>query len=527
MNDKQKVMMIMKTKHILKGIVFALFLTFLNSSCTRYDVDLIEELAVDREFAPVALTARVRNQTIVELNWTVDENVDHYLVEFSADDPNFTTIFTSAEVKAAHLPVQIALEGETVYAIRVKAVSARGLADSKWAIAEATTLTEQLMLASQPGDILALEATFRWVPNINVTQILINPGEITHDITAQEKIYGVATVTGLISETEYTAQLLNGTKVRGTSTFTTGIDIGDNTLVTVDDDLFQLIADAADGDILLLEAGDYTAQVGTITLDKSLTIQGLRSYNKPLLKVSFSIVTGAADVGIIDLDLTGDLPLLLTDVVRYTATGNFNSLLVSGCNIHDYDRSFIAGNVTDAIVQSVTVENCIVTNVLTNGGDFIDFRNSDALNVSVTTSTFNNCAPARDFIRLDAAGTSNNTGLTLNVLLENCTIYGCSNTADRIFYVRFASNAVTARNNLFAETTAYYSNQSTTDPVAVFFNNNYFNAPTFFDSTQKLYDATDTYTDLDPGFVNAAAGDFTVTNQTLLDNEVGDPRWRL
>ena len=44
----------------------------------------------------------------------------------------------------------------------------------------------------------------------------------------------------------------------------------------------------------------------------------------------------------------------LIDVVRYSDIGNFNSLLVSGCNIHDYDKSFIAGNVTDAIVQTVT-----------------------------------------------------------------------------------------------------------------------------------------------------------------------------
>ena len=48
---------------------------------------------VDRAFAPVELTAIVRNQTIVELNWTVRDNVDHYVVEFSADDPEFNTIF--------------------------------------------------------------------------------------------------------------------------------------------------------------------------------------------------------------------------------------------------------------------------------------------------------------------------------------------------------------------------------------------------------------------------------------------------
>ena len=512
-----------KYKYILKAL-FTISLTFFVTSC-GYNEDVIEELAISREFAPVNLSARVRNQTTVELNWTVRDEVDNYVIEFSADDPNFTTIFTTVQVTSSDLPVQVQLEGETEYSIRIKAISSRGLQDSNWAIIQAKTLTEQLMLASQPGDIEATQATLRWVANSNVTQIVVQPGDITHDITSQEKADGVAVITGLTGETNYSATLLNGVKVRGTATFTTGIDVGDNTLVLPTDDLFQMIADAAPGDILLLEQGDYTAQTGTITLDKSITIQGLRTDFKPQLMVSFSIVAGAADVNLIDLDLTGDTPNLLIDVVRYTGAGNYGSLLVSGCNIHDYDRSFIAGNVTDAIVQSVSVENCIVTNVLTNGGDFIDFRNSDALNVSVTTSTFNNCAPGRDFFRLDAAGTSNGNA-TVNVLLDSCTLYGVSNTADRILYVRFNTNLITVKNNLFAATTAYYSNQSTTDPATVFLNNNYFNAPTFYDSAQKLYDATGTYTTLDPGFADAASGNFTITDQTLLDNMVGDPRWR-
>lgn len=512
-----------KYKYILK-VLFTVSLAFIVTNC-GYNEDVIEELAVNREFAPVALTARVRNQTIVELNWTVDPNVDHYVVEFSADDPNFTTVFKSVDVTGDQLPVQIALEGETVYSIRVKAISARGLDESKWSLTEATTLTEQIFIAGEPGDIEATQATLRWVANSNVTKIVVQPGDITHDITPQEKIDGVAVITGLTGETDYTATLYNNAKVRGITTFTTGIDVGDNTLVLPTDDLFQMIADAAPGDILLLEQGDYTSQIGTITLDKSITIQGLRTDFKPQLKVSFSIVDGATDVNLIDLDLTGDTVTQLTDVVRYTGAGNYNSLLVSGCNIHDYDRSFIAGNQTDAIVQSVTVENCVVTNILTSGGDFIDFRNSDVLNVSVSTSTFNNCAPGRDFFRLDDAGTSTQTGLTCNVLLDQCTLYGCSNTTDRILYVRFQLNKITVTNNLFAETTAYYSNQSRTDPNPTFDNNNYFNAPGFY-TTNTVYDATTSYTTLDPGFTDAASGDFTVTNQTLLDNQVGDPRWR-
>lgn len=514
--------MIMKTKYILK-VLFITFLTFTVVGC-GYDTEVIDELVVSREFAPVALTARVRNQTIVELNWTVNENVDHYVVEFSADDPDFNVIFKTVDVTADQLPIQIQLEGLTEYSIRVKAISAIGLEDSKWAIGSATTLNEQLMLPSIPGDVQYNQAIFRWVPNINVTQIVLQPGDITHDITTQEKADGIATVTGLTGETDYSAVLLNNVKPRGSSTIKTEVDPATGTVISPTNDLFQMIANAAPGDILLLEQGDYTAQTGTITLDKSITIRGLLSYNKPLLGINFELIDGATDVSLIDLDLDGTATV--QDVVRYTGIGNYNSLLVSGCNIHDFDRSFIAGNVTDAIVQSVTIENCIVTNVVTNGGDFFDFRNSDVLNVKISTSTFNNCAPGRDFIRMDAAGTSNDAGLTSNILLDRNTIYACANsTSRRIFYVRFVSNDVTSSNNLIADTLSEgYADRSGIDETPTFDNNNYFNAPGFYDTAQYIFDSSN-YTTIDPGFVDVVTGNFKVTNQTLIDNNVGDPRW--
>ena len=515
----------MKTKYMLKSLLVTLIVILTFTNCSNED-ELITELQVDREFAPVELSSIIRNQTIVELSWVTEETVDFYVVDVSTS-ADYSNIVETVNVTESQIPVQIQLAGETLYYIRVKAVSNRGLDDSTYATTTATTLTEQLFFPIEPGDILATEATLRWLANSEVTEIVVNPGNITHVITPQEKADGVAVITGLTGETDYTAMLMNNSVIRGVQLFTTGIDIGSGILVTPSDDLFQMVADASPGDVLVLDAGDYTSQIGTITLDKSLTIRGLYSFDKPLLKVSFSIVTGATDVSLVDLDLTGDLPTELTDVVRYTDVGNFNSLLISGCNIHQYNRSFVAGNVSSAILTTLTVDNCVVTDVLTSGGDFIDFRNSDVLNVTVSNSTFNNCAPGRDFFRIDAAGDSNGTGLTVNVLLDSCTLYDVSNTAGkRILYIRFSSNAITVRKTLFAETLAIYSNQSSTDPNTNFVGNNYYNAPGFYDPTATLYDITTGYTTLDPGFANAAAGNFTVSNQTLIDNAVGDPRWR-
>ena len=518
----------MKIKDILKSFLILVVIGASVAGCD-YDEELIEKLPTEREFAPINLRAFVRNQVNVELNWTVDENVNSYIVEFAEDSLQFNNIVRTLEVNPGELPVLVPLESETLYSIRVKTISDRGLDDSSWATTTARTLTEQIFIEGIDGDIKANEAILRWLPDSEVTEITLTPGDISYTITPSDMASGIATITGLESETEYTATLYNGDQIRGVKTFTTGIDIGDGKLVTPEDDLLQMITDAEPGDILVLEPGDYTSQTGSVTLDKSLTIRGLRSFDKPLLQLNFELVAGAEDVALIDLNLQGlgegseELP----DVVRYTGAGNYNSLLISGSEIHNYSRSFVAGNETDAILQDLTVENSIVYDIYTGGGDFIDFRNSDVLNVNILNSTFYNCAPGRDFIRMDASGTSNDSGVTANILLDSNTIYACSDSdSRRLLYVRFVSNDVTVRNTIIAETDSEgYADREGIDENPTFSNNNYWNAPGFLDESQYIFDSNNPF-NLDPGFVDPASGDFTITNQTLIDNNVGDPRWR-
>lgn len=527
----------MKTKYILKCLLASIIVTFTVSSCDSYGEDVINELMFNRVFAPVNLKVFVRNQTNAELNWDVKTGIDHYVVEFSADDATFGTIFKSVDVKPEKLPVTIALEGETVYSIRVKAVSATGLEDSKWSFATATTLTEQILLPSIPGDLKSKEVTFRWPSNSAVTKIEItgpisNPGPIVRVITAQEKIDGIAIVTGLTAETSYTAVLYNNLKKRGVATFTTGVDIGSGILVKPTDYLVQMIANANAGDAFYLEPGNYTVASGPIVLNKSVTIRGLRSYDKPYIQTGFLINSGAANVSLIDLNLEGFGASVDSnnDFVRFNEAGTYNSLLISGCKVSEFRKSFIGGDIASSLVKNVTVENSIVSNIWCNGGDFIDFRKTNVLNLTVKTTTFNNCASnaatgARDFFRIDNGGATG-TGLTTNLLLDSCTLYNVSNASGkRIVYVRFDANVITVKNNLIAETVATYSNQSSTS-VPTFSNNNYFNAAGFYDPLVSKYDGTTTYTTLNPGFSNAAAGNFKISNQTLKDNLVGDPRWR-
>ncbi|MFG4004986.1 DUF5123 domain-containing protein [Flavobacterium aquidurense] len=523
----------MKTKYIFIGLIATILLAIGVSGCESYNEELLDNIGNTREFSPIGFKAIIRNKTAVELNWTLkeDETADHYVVEFSADDPDFKVIYKTLQVTTSQLPLTVQLEGETTYSIRVKAVSAAGIADSKWSITTATTASEQIMYAVQDADIDSKVAILRWIPESNATQITVVPGNITHTITPAEKIAGVATITGLTGDTAYTATLLNGTKTRGTAVFTSAVDLSTGTVVNPEDNLNAIITQAAPGAKLYLMPGSYKAYVGDIVLTKPVTIRGAKRYARPLVNVTFTAAAGASAVSLIDLDLDGTG---ITNASLLTVSGAssiYNDILISGCRVHDYSRALISANASNTKVKSFVLDNSIVTNVNTNvGADFVDFRNTYVAEIILKNSTFNNCSTARDFVRVDAVlpanGGFSGTGLNTNVLIDKCTLYKVSTTAapKRILYLRFSANTSTVSNTLIAETTAIHTNQATT--TAPGFSMTYYsNAPGFMDATIPLNKIDATGVSVNPQFTNAAAGDFTIGNQNLKDNAIGDPRW--
>jgi hypothetical protein len=101
-----------------------------------------------------------------------------------------------------------------------------------------------------------------------------------------------------------------------------------------------------------------------------------------------------------------------------------------------------------------------------------------------------------------------------------------SSSSKRLFYVRWSQNQITSKNNLLTDMgISVYSNQTATSQPACAYNN-YFNADGYFTvNGTVLIDNSSNYTTEDPGYADAANGDFTISNQTLIDNQVGDPRW--
>lgn len=515
----------------ISGFAVALFAT----GCAD-DIDPeITELKVSRLFSPVDLEARIVNQTSVRLTWKPVNKAKSYTMEFYEGNMVFqgNPVKTITGITFDKVPYTVpGFAGETRYSVQVKAVGEE-ISDSKWVQATFITDPEQIFYAVNPEEITATGVTLRWPAGETATSIVFTPGNITRPVTSAEIAAGVAVITGLNSETAYTAKLMNGNSTRGTVTFTTLIDLGGATPVHPGDDLSAMIAAATAGEVLVLFPGNYTVVQGDITINKSITIKGLYPHNMPVIYNRFVLESGVQNFTVMNLEMVGMYGEPATRLAQAfflnPGTYNINSVNIEGCVIREYNQALIYGGNAVARIQDLKIHNNIISNIFNDGGDFIDFRTGYVANLTITNSTFNRVAAApRDFIRLDNSA-GNFPGSTSSVVIDKCTFYNVSN-GRRILYVRFVNNTSTVSNTIFAgaESTygGYYSNQTaTTQPVCS--KNNYHNAPLFISGTitNGKYDISGTHTTLDPGFVNPAAGNFRVTNENLKINGIGDPRW--
>ncbi|WP_170111445.1 DUF5123 domain-containing protein [Mangrovibacterium marinum] len=532
----------MNTLYKKYGLILVLLMAVFMPACE--DVDpIVESIDFERAFTPLNVDVKVRNQINAEISWTIAQTIDHYVLEIHNDSLLFESLVLSQDVLPAEVPLTITLESEEQYSVRIKAISLNESRDeSKWGTYAFKTDKENIFSPLPDANIGKQAVTLNWPAGSEVTHFMITPGDVRRDLTADEIAAGEATITDLDFATQYTVIMLNGTnpKQRGNVTFTT---LPEGITLTPADDINEMITNAADGEIFLLEGGEFTAYQGTVTIDKSIKLKGLSSDNMPILNVQFVLADGAENVELESLELKGSYtdellgPTVLDHAIQYssnaTAVGN---LSLTGCYIHEYTKSLIAAGSGEFTTGDILFENCLVTEIYNDGGDFIDFRKSFPQSITLSNSTFANCATvnARDFFRLDGAakGNSFDDGAhTPRIVARNNTFYNVMNSSSstkRFYYVRWQNSVeeLISENNIFAEMGAsVYSNQGDTD-MGTYSKNNYFNAAGYLDSSVNVYDNSSNYTTLDPGFADAANGDFTISNQSLIDNAVGAARWR-
>ena len=362
------------------------------------------------------------------------------------------------------------------------------------------------------------QVTLRWPKGEQATSILLTPGDKSYAVTPENIAEGAITITGLGSETSYTAKLMKDDKVRGTREFKTLVDLGGAIAVNPEDDFAAILAGAKDGDAFALYPGKYGASTKFV-VKANVEIKAVRPANKPILSGYISIEDGASLL-LKDVVLDGTNNESNQAIIFNTADVTYGVLVVDGCEIKNHDKGLTYLN-KSSVVESITINNCIISNIVCNGGDFIDSRAGAIKVITLSKSTVYNSCAGRDFIRYDDKS-ADYPAISPVVNITECTLVGVSGgSSNRLLYIRFKRNSINFSKNLVVSTNGIFTNQASTG-VPTFGGNNYFNAPNLFSSGAKANFYDDSATKEDPQFKDAAEGNFTVGNIKVT---VGDPRW--
>lgn len=519
--------------NIIKKLTYILAMgavLFTAASCSDPDEELTS-VEYDRLFKPTAVEAKVQNKTNVRLSWECLSKADTYTIQLFADDTNmqFAGTPTLEYANITESPYTISgLSGETTYSIRIKAVGSTK--ESHWAETSVTTDAEQIFSEVTDDDITAKSVTLKWTPGAEVTAIAISGGkEETYTLSAEEKQNGTATITGLTYETKYTFTILNGSKARGKVTVTT---MPNYTPAYPGADLQELIdATEEGGTVMLLPAKDgstnefvYTGDDGAATtkelvINKNISIKCLGT--KPVKARIKFVLDGATGFTTENINYMGATADALIKTTNCSGVITVNNIEASG-----YGNLMV-----DPGENACTVDEFNITNSyfhdMCSGKRFIDSQKKKCaiLKFNMNHCTVANSCTGSDFIRFDY-----NANQKININFENNTLYKIEATSKGLFYIRsnkagdmfFTANI---KNNVFAEMSqkVFFSQDAKTDNLQ-FSNNCYYNAGTLQANVDggagKVFDTTGLT--LDPGFKNAANGDFIITNETLIDKNIGN-----
>ena len=518
-------------KHILPVACMAALLMAggVISSCS--DIDPVHSLELSRVLSPTNLSVRIRNSVNLELSWDAMDKATSYTVEvYQGETAEGTPVFTQEGINADTYTVKAGLLGETVYYVQVKAAG-EGIADSKWTGMKVTTDAEQIFKAVDAAEITHHSAVIRWIDGmmtnadagnkVTVTPVSDASAALEYTVTSEDVTNGYVTIDGLTQDTEYQAVMKRGSVTRGTVNFKTRIDTGDMIPIDEGANLAEKLADANDGDAFVLLGSSYTL-TEDFELTKSISLTSIDPTNKPTIsggRFIFNSEVASFSMSNIIFDVENNYGNFLE-----AKGGSLGSLTLEGCEIKNTKNNMIYSNAA-ADFGTITVNNCIISNIGDSGDGVFDIRKGTLTSVTITNSTITDVK--RTFIRIEVhtafsmknctlynvatVDNANNRGLfslakgkTLEV--ENCLFYGIGLESPQN-----VNSGVWGRSDKMKATTNYA-------------NNYYFNCPNLWGNLYKD-DNSSVATKCDPQFTDAANGDFTVQSQDLKDNQVGDPRW--
>lgn len=518
-------------KHILPVACMAALLMAggVISSCS--DIDPVHSLELSRVLSPTNLSVRIRNSVNLELSWDAMDKATSYTVEvYQGETAEGTPVFTQEGINTDTYTVKAGLLGETVYYVQVKAVG-EGIADSKWTGMKVTTDAEQIFKAVDAAEITHHSAVIRWIDGmmtnadagnkVTVTPVSDASAALEYTVTNEDVTNGYVTIEGLTQDTQYQAVMKRGSVTRGTVNFKTRIDTGDMLPIDEGADLAEELAKANEGDAFVLLGSSYKL-TEDFELTKSISLTSIDPTNKPTIsggRFIFNSEVASFSMSNIVFDVEKNYGNFLE-----AKGGKLGSLTLEGCEIKKTNNNMIYSNVA-ADFGTITVNNCIISNIGEGGDGVFDIRKGAVTSVTLTNSTITDVK--RTFIRIDVA-----TDFTMT----NCTLYNVA-TVDhkdnRGLFSLAKGSTLNVENCLFygiglatptSVNSGVWGRSDKMKATATYANNYYFDCPNLWSNLYKDNHSS-VATECDPQFADAANGDFTVQSQDLKDNQVGDPRW--
>lgn len=539
----------------IKNILTAAILTaggFL-AGCTSV-ADELTELSLTRCLEPLNLEYTISNGDSVIFNWDLVSGSDQFALQIAENDGTFETEdgkLTSAVIKdlivtADKVPYGIKLTADQKYFFRVQAqTSANDKEPSKWAVS-ADTISTYAVRSSLFPEVTGRKSTsitLSWNEDPEVTHILCTPREgtpVRYDLTDEDIKAHTATVDGLTPSTNYTVILYYMSASRGELSLYTMPDLSGIAPVTTVEDLKQAFTDGAATVVVSMAGSPY--ELGSVDLTKEMELYGLEDADgtRPVIMGTVSVNGTIDHFRCEGIEWNGNGYEIGRPVqIKDATTTSINEVIFKNCTITGFENGifYSSDKVTNSDVGTLTFEGCDIYDIPGSGGDGIDIRDIDDKdvvkfgNINFINNTVYNSF--RTFMRIDEF-----VNITGKITVRNNTIMGVStfdNSNNRgIIGIQATSAAgkIEFSSNLFLhmETASTMSKHSKNLPISSFtFSNNH-----FFDVNEEFFNDQCSEANAiagggsvlaaDPCF-NSAGMNFHLTNSSMLNAKVGDPRW--
>lgn len=323
-------------------------------------------------------------------------------------------------------------------------------------------------------------------------------------------------------------------------------------VVNPGDDLIQKIANADTGATVIIQPGFYKAQYANVRINKDITITGVTGQPKPKVYIKQIDLQGTnINVSISGIDFSSAVFDSLTNtedtsnlqdsyfINLPTDFVSADSIIVTNCIIHDFDRCVVRGDRTAYTVNNFKFDNCIIYD-FHGKGDYGLFRFKSSITFGTFTLTNSTCYDFKNSI----VNLESQSDLAESITVNQCTFDKMDNTKDAkaLFDIRNNTNAGAQ----LSITNCIFGNVDKTNPALRYYgfrftdasNDEYsFNdaAPGFvvdtFQYDQVSWDKSQFNDMIDPQWVYPDTGNYYLPQGSPLltfnqDNKiVGDPRW--